>query len=440
MRRRDFLKAATALAITPALRAGKAQTGAQLLVVKPAAVRLGGRQVQLLTYQGAFPGPTMRFAEGEEVSFTLVNRLSAETNLHTHGLPISPLVDDPLAIVPPGEEREYAFTVPPGSAGTYWYHPHRHGQVAQQLFAGLAGAILITAPWEQEGEPALAQDEIALLKDFSLRGTQVAPHMGMDWMNGKEGEIITVNGEIAPRLVLQKGALRLRFINAANARYFNLRIADLPWQVIAWDQGILPNSQPSDSLLLPPGARAEVWISGLAPGEYQVMNLPYDRGAHQMGMHHNMVSPSPETVMTLVVPEKFSPLVWPEGLRPLVKLPGPNAEPVRVELSEDTRNMMNPVFFINGQTFDPGRVDFRAEKGQVALWTVVNRGDMDHPFHLHTHPFWVGGEGFPRDTVNLKAQETVELMVPYLHRGKTVFHCHIVEHEDRGMMGVLEVV
>jgi FtsP/CotA-like multicopper oxidase with cupredoxin domain len=65
---------------------------------------------------------------------------------------------------------------------------------------------------------------------------------------------------------------------------------------------------------------------------------------------------------------------------------------------------------------------------------------MDHPFHLHTHPFRVGGEDFPRDTVNLKAKETVEIMVPYFQPGKTVFHCHIVEHEDRGMMGVLEVV
>ena len=380
----------------------------------------------------------MRFTEGQEVSFTLVNRLAEETNLHTHGLPISPLVDNPLAVIAAGEERKYSFTLPHGSAGTYWYHPHRHGQVAEQLFAGLAGAILVKGPWEEEGEPALAQDETALLKDFSFRGTEVAPHQGMDWMNGKEGDTVTVNGEVSPKLVLQKGALRLRFINAANARYFNLAIPGIPWQVIAWDQGILPSSYQSESLLLPPGARAEVWITGLAPGEYQVVNLPYDRGAHQMGTPDT--PPVPQALMTLVVPEKASPLSWPEGMRPLVKLPGPNAEPFRVEFSEDDHDMLNPIFFINDQVFDPDRVDVRAQKGKVALWTVVNRGDMDHPFHLHTHPFRVVGEGFPRDTVNLKAKETVEIMVPYFQRGKTVFHCHIVEHEDRGMMGVLEVV
>ncbi|RTI38241.1 copper oxidase, partial [Thermus scotoductus] len=112
-----------------------------------------------------------------------------------------------------------------------------------------------------------------------------------------------------------------------------------------------------------------------------------------------------------------------------------------------TEDMMAGRFFINGKTFDHRRVDFRGRVGDLEVWELENQGDMDHPFHLHTHPFQVlsvNGKAFPyralKDVVNLKAKEVVRLLVPLRNLpGKTVFHCHIVEHEDRGMMGILEV-
>lgn len=104
---------------------------------------VAGRPVELLTYNGAFPGPLLRLAEGDHVRIRLTNRLEEPTNLHLHGLHIPPDADDPTRLVAPGEMTVYEFDVPPGSARTYWYHPHAHGSVAPQLFGGLAGPLVV---------------------------------------------------------------------------------------------------------------------------------------------------------------------------------------------------------------------------------------------------------------------------------------------------------
>jgi FtsP/CotA-like multicopper oxidase with cupredoxin domain len=106
------------------------------LEAAPATVSVAGRSAELLTSNGAFPGPLLRFREGDRVRLRLTNRLGEPTNLHLHGLRIPPAVDDPLRLIDDGEAFAYEFTVAPGSAGTYWYHPHGHGRVGPQLFAG----------------------------------------------------------------------------------------------------------------------------------------------------------------------------------------------------------------------------------------------------------------------------------------------------------------
>lgn len=170
-------------------------------------------------------------------------------------------------------------------------------------------------------------------------------------------------------------------------------------------------------------------------------------GMEHMG-HGGMAmgtSQRPQTLLTLVAPPRPKPLPLPKALAKLPAL-SPNQARVtrRITFTED---MMAGRFFINGKTFDHRRVDFRGRVGDLEVWELENQGNMDHPFHLHTHPFQVlsvNGKAFPyralKDVVNLKAQEVVRLLVPLKDLpGKTVFHCHIVEHEDRGMMGVLEV-
>ena len=418
------------------------------LSATPTPLALAGQRATLLTYGGSFPGPTLRVRPRDTVRLTLENRLPEPTNLHWHGLPISPKVDDPFLEIPPGESWTYEFTVPKELAGTFWYHPHLHGRVAPQLFAGLLGALVVESSLDAIPELREAEEHLLVLKDLALQGGRPAPHTPMDWMNGKEGDLVLVNGALRPTLVAQKATLRLRLLNASNARYYRLALQDHPLYLIAADGGFLEEPLEVSELLLAPGERAEVLVRLRKEGRFLLQALPYDRGAMGMmdmgGMAHAMPQgPSrPETLLYLIAPKNPKPLPLPKALSPSPPLPAPVVTR-RLVLTED---MMAARFFINGQVFDHRRVDLKGQAQTVEVWEVENQGDMDHPFHLHVHPFQVlsvGGRPFPyrawKDVVNLKAGEVARLLVPLREKGRTVFHCHIVEHEDRGMMGVLEV-
>lgn len=285
-----------------------------------------------------------------------------------------------------------------------------------------------------------------MLKDLELLGGKVAPHTPMDWMMGKEGSLLLVNGALRPTLRPGKGLLRLRLLNASNARFYRLALEGHTLVQIATDGGLLAKPVELEELLLAPGERAEVLVALKGAGEYRLLALPYDQEAMgMMGGMRNMMGTGPgwtEPLLTITVPKALPKLPLPTTLAALKPL-SPTGPLRRLVLSE---NMMWGRFFINGRRFDPTRVDLRAQRGQVEVWEVVNEGHMDHPFHLHTHPFQVLArnghpEPFPawKDTVNIRPEEVVRLAVAVGLPGKTVFHCHIVEHEDQGMMGVLEV-
>ncbi|MCL4455636.1 MAG: multicopper oxidase family protein [Deinococcus sp.] len=417
----------------------------------PSQVNIAGRKATLLTYGGSFPGPTLRVREGDRVRLNFINRLTEVTNLHLHGLHVSPTVDDPLAMIDPGQSRLYEFTVPRGSAGTYWYHPHIHKEVAPQLFAGLAGAIVVEGPLDATPGVKEAEEHLLVLKDFALVGSRIAPHNPMDWMNGKEGNLVLVNGALRPMLRAQKSTLRLRLLNASNARYYRLQLEGHPLYLIATDGGFVEKPVELSELLLAPGERAEVLVRLSKEGNFKLQALPYDRGSTGMmgmGGMQNMMSAGPsqlETLLTVVAPSKPRPLPLPASFAPLERLDPAKARVTRrVVFSED---MMASRFFINEKAFDAGRVDFTGRLGDLEVWEIENKGDMDHPFHLHTYPFQVlerNGVAEPfrswKDVVNLKKDDLVRIAVPLRDfGGLSVYHCHIVEHEDRGMMGTLEV-
>jgi FtsP/CotA-like multicopper oxidase with cupredoxin domain len=432
---------------------------------------VGGKPVTLLTY-GGYPGGTLRVREGETVRLNFTNNLTQVTNLHLHGLHVPPSVDDPLALVQPGESRLYEFTIPRGSAGTYWYHPHAHGKVAEQLYAGLLGLIVVEGPLDAMPELKEAEEHVLVLKDWTFSGDRIPAWTHMDWMNGREGSLLTVNAAVRPTLRAQKATLRLRLLNASNARYYRLALENHPLYLIATDGGFLEKPVELTELLLAPGERAEVLVRLIRPGGYRLQALPYDRGAmtmpggmsgmmgdQGMGMmdHGSMGSMGQgmgmmgmgatrlETLLTIVAPANPKPLPLPSSLAPVERLdPSKAVATRRFELGE---RMMQAEFFINNQSFDPNRVDVQARLGTLEVWELVNKTDMDHPFHLHTYPFQVlsrGGKPAPyrawKDTVNLRKNEVMRIAVPLRDfSGVTVYHCHIVEHEDRGMMGILQV-
>ncbi len=421
------------------------------IVARPNLAPIAGTSANLLTYNGVFPGPLLRVREGERVRLRFTNLLSEHTNLHLHGLHLSPSVDDPFLMVDPGETVYYEFDVPQGSAGTYWYHPHVHERVARQLFAGLAGPIIVEGPIDRRLRLRRAEEVLLVLKDISLAGGGVAAHTSFDWMNGKEGNLLLVNGALQPAILPSHSLIRFRLLNASNARYYRLSLEQHAMHLIATDGGFLQRPEAVDELLLAPGERAEVLVRLRAQGSFRLLNLPYDRGRSMMGgMMGGMGGPvtarNPQTLLTVTfagIPRR-SPL--PDRLAEIEALdPASAAVARRLVLGEGM--MMGMQFTINGRTFDPNRDDIRGRLGDLEVWDIENRGGMDHPFHLHTYPFQVlSRNGVPeplrawKDVVNVRARETVRIAVPLSDfEGRTVYHCHIAEHEDRGMMGVLAV-
>lgn len=443
---------------------------------------IGNQQGMLMSYSGQVPGPRLEARPGDTVKIRFTNQLPQATNLHYHGLHISPTgnADNIFLSIPTGETLDYEFTIPSNhSAGTFYYHPHLHGTVAEQIFAGLGGIFVVRGALDEIPEVQAAQEEFLFLKDFALdaNGQILAPGH-MELMQGREGAILTVNGQINPSfLVPTGGLLRLRIVNASAARFYRLSLEDHPLYLIATDGGAISEPVELRELLLSPGERAEVLVKGdREPKQYRLLNLPYNRGGMGMmggmgnmggmGMMHSMNgmdaasdNPALQPLATLVYRDSVSPMPLPKQLIPVEALPEPN-QTRRIELSMamgmpgmgagmSMNGGMSMKFMFNGKTFDMNRVDAAVKLGTVEEWELVNSDPdrMDHPFHLHVNSFQIisrNGQPGPysawKDTLIVKGNETVRIRIPFQDfAGRTVYHCHILDHEDLGMMGLVEI-
>lgn len=423
-------------------------------------VHLAGRQALLMNYNGQVPGPTFEARPGDEVEIRFTNSLPEPTNLHFHGLHISPEsnADNPFLEVLPEEGFTYRFKIPEDHpAGLFWYHPHYHGKVAEQVFSGLAGIFIIRGDLDQIGALAETNEEILVLQDFDLdmRGRIREPSpIFRKW--GRQGNLITINGRKPPRLIVPpEGLLRLRLLNASASRFYHLQLENHPWRLIATDGHALAAPQEVSELLLSPGERADLLVAGSQePGEYSLQSLPYDRGiqamANSMGHPDTSAAEPVEQVTpiaTLSYGSQSAPMAMPETLLSVAPLP----EPDRVRefvFDHGIDTETGQPFLINGKAFKHHRVDTQVDLDTIEDWVLVNKAGMDHPFHLHTNRFQVisrNGEPEPvrawKDVVNVRAYETVRIRIPFRNfPGKTVYHCHILDHEDQGMMGIIEMV
>lgn len=429
-------------------------------------VQVGDRRVNLLSFNGQSPGPQLEARPGDTVRIRLHNQLDQPTNLHYHGLHITPqgTGDNVFLSVAPGEAFTYEFTIPADHpAGTFWYHPHHHHHAAEQLFGGLAGLFVIRGELDDMPEVKAAQEEFIVLKDYEIDRTGNIPapdHMAL--MTGREGSLVTVNGQVNPGLSMpQGGLLRLRLLNASASRFYRLQLEGHSFHLIATDGGAIASPIELPELLLAPGERAEVLVQGSQqPGEYRLLNLPYNRNGTGMGMMgggHGMggmmdgggsSSGDAQPLATLTYRSSVAALPLPQQLGTVADLPAPSVTR-RLELSMTMGHGMNMEFWFNGKPYDEKRIDIEAQLGTVEEWELVNVDPdlMDHPFHLHVNPFQVvsrNGQPEPyrawKDTVLVKGGETVRIRVPFrTFAGKTVFHCHILDHEDLGMMGNIQI-
>jgi FtsP/CotA-like multicopper oxidase with cupredoxin domain len=446
------------------------------LVATNTTVKVGDQTVNLMGYNGQTPGPKLEVKPGDTVRIRFTNRLSQPSNLHYHGLHILPTGkgDNVFLTVPPGETFAYEFTIPKDHhAGTFWYHPHVHHITANQVFGGLAGLFVVRGEIDRIPEIKAAKEEFLVFQDFALdRNGQGLSPSPMEEIMGREGNVITINGQVNPTLSIPEGGLlRLHFLNASASRFYRLSLEDHPLYLIATDGGGISKPVELQELMLTPGERAEVLIKGeKKQGKYRLLNLPYNRESMgMMGMNNNMMnhggmndnmmghgmmtsqgnSASPlQPLATLVYQGSVSSLPLPSKLVEIEALP--QAQTVRrVELSMDMLPGQGMVLLINGENFDMDRVNIRGKLNSIEDWELVNSGShiMDHNFHLHTHPFQIlSRDGQPepylawKDTVLIKSRETVKIRVRFADfPGKTVYHCHILDHEDLGMMGVIAI-
>ena len=165
-------------------------------------ISLGNKQATLLSYNGQVPAPRLEAQAGDTVRIRFTNNLFQPTNLHYHGLHVTPIgnADNAFLDIPPKESLTYEFTLPKNHpSGTFWYHPHRHGYVAEQVFGGLAGLFIVRGELDEIPEIQAAKEEFLVLQDFALdRNGRIQSPNHMDMMMGREGDLLTINGQIKP--------------------------------------------------------------------------------------------------------------------------------------------------------------------------------------------------------------------------------------------------
>ncbi|MBZ0329305.1 multicopper oxidase family protein [Halomonas sp. ANAO-440] len=447
-------------------------------------------EAKLWLYNGKVT-PLIEVREGDELDITLINELEQETTVHWHGVPVPQAQDGtPWDAVAPGESRRYQYTFPEGSAGLHWFHPHPHQGTAQQVAHGLAGALLVRP--SQDSLPMEVEEHLLMVSDLRLNADgAVAPHTAEDWMNGREGELLLVNGQREPRLDVAPGTtLRLRLINACAGRYLRLRLDEHELTLIGTDGGLIERPQPVEELLLTPGERADllVRVSEQAEGRFWLASHPYERG--WMGdrpPHLDQIAPllaihtrnsGVQPAVTLPTPLGRVESLGEPAVQRLVELtevmpgheehgaghgdphaghgsgshhgthgPGHGADHAMDELV----SLPEVDFLINGRAFTMDEILFEGQAGEVEEWEVFNNSHMDHPFHVHGTHFQViatrdaDGEWREaawlawKDTVNLAPYQRLKLRMVFREPGDWLFHCHIIEHEELGMMATIRV-
>ena len=427
--------------------AGEAGLFKARLAAEPGLVRFADRlDTPALLYNDG--NPVIEAREGDRVEISFRNGIPDEpTTVHWHGMPVPADQDgNPMESIASGSERLYAFDLPQGSAASYWFHPHPHGFTAAQVYRGLAGIFLVKS--KDDPIPAEYGDTVLMFTDLRIAedGSMPASNM-IDVMNGRVGDHVLVNGQKNPVLTVRKGEKRrLRLFNATNARFLRLTFENAAMALVGTDGGLIEAPVGIDDLLLAPAERVELIISFDRPGAAKLVTLDYDRGWMGPG--------KPEaagiTLLTADVSEEAAPNVppLPATLRSIEHLSKP-AVTRRFVLTESMEGM-EMKFLINGASFDMKRIDEVSKVGQVELWEIVNQADMDHPFHVHGTQFQLvereknGAVTQPsyrawKDTVNVAAGETVRILLRQDLPGRRMYHCHILEHEDLGMMGTVDV-
>jgi len=401
---------------------------------------VSGGPTTVWTYDGHVPGPLIRANVGDRVIIHFTNNLPDATSIHWHGLRISNAMDGMPGIsqpaINPGESFDYDFVVP--DASTFWYHPHVDS--AAQVGFGMYGPLIVEAPREPAG---LGDEVVLVLSDISVNadGTLMSEDTGGDLgsLFGREGNVLLVNGRVRPTLKARPGlAQRWRLINAARSRYFQVALPGHTFLRIGGDGGLLAEPVTVAQPVLAPAERADLIVVPTGePGTDVVASwIAFDRG---FGTAFNR--PPKDLFVVHLEGEPVAAQKVPDLHRDIPPLDLGTSGLVSLTLTED---QLSPIELgINGVPYAASQ-PVMAHVGDTQVWEISNTMDFAHPFHLHGFFFQVLSPEGPlewKDTVNVPVGGTVRFAVKYDDRpGMWMFHCHILDHAEAGMMGSLMVM
>ena len=430
------------------------------------------------SFRGSETPPVIRSRPGTKISIDYVNAMSSHshetcvdgtcqnmTNLHFHGLHVSPNApqDDVITMMAmPGQSLHYLVDIPLDQPpGLYWYHTHPHGESYQQSLDGMSGAIVIDGIERYAPEVTKMKEKILVLRDFDLSldpssSAKMQEAVSMSRVpcgkaTGEPQRIFTVNGVVRPKISIAPGERQFwRIVNASPDLYADLEIDSSAMKVIAMDGMPLAFHDPGhasedfEHVLLAPAGRVEAIVQGPSQGKAVLRSRCVDTGpagdpnlAMVIADLDNTTPPvaSGSIPVSATAPAKSYPI--PKGLIDEVE----HADPAFVvDFTEDQHG-----FYINGKKYGPDAPPMTTVRtGKYLHWRVVNNTDEIHPFHIHQVHFLayeVNGQRVAdplwMDTINVPVRGEIDLMMDFtdpIIKGMSVFHCHLLKHEDKGMM------
>jgi suppressor of ftsI len=424
-------------------------------------------------FDGQPTAPTLRVSPGDQLKITYINDLPTKpketcaitpcmdmTNLHFHGLTVSPDApqDDVLSMMAgPGQTLHYTVQIPKDHPpGLYWYHTHPHGESHRQVLDGMSGAIVIEGiesyfpPLARLPERVLVVRGRSIVNDPQSADLKQRVDLSADVCGGEQEapeEVMTVNGSVRPKIEIAPGERQFwRVANASADRYVDLELEGQTFEIVAMDGEPIAQHDPdhrtrfAGHVLLPPAGRLEAIVSGPASGTGRLITHCVDTGPAG--------DPNPGMVLADIVPRpaaESTPKVLESSRKTDLKtldLAAEEKAPPRfiVIFTEDKKG-----FYINGEKFAPDAAPMvRAKVGTYQHWRVVNASGELHPMHIHQVHFLAYAENDKPiadplwlDTVNVPYGGSVDVIMDFTDpviRGMSVFHCHLLNHEDKGMM------
>jgi FtsP/CotA-like multicopper oxidase with cupredoxin domain len=414
-------------------------------------VHIGNAAIHAVTYEGSYPAPTLELNAGDSLAVALQNASTQPTNLHTHGFHVSPSgnSDNVFLQIDPGKNFDYKYDLPADHpAGTYWYHSHLHMYTDDQVFGGQFGMIKIRGEFDELPGIKGLPEKVIILSQTEIKDGAIVEGAKSSLSN----QVTLVNGQLEPTVDIAPGELqRWRILNAAVV-FYELSLDDQPLVVVATDGNSLTEPRSLEQVMLGPGMRIDVLVRGGASGTTPALQ---SSSFDSYGQYWESMVPVPEPVVHLAV--KGSPPATkakiPKKLLPMNDLRKAKIDCRRTFwLEEREPRGVGPnekySYYINGSMFDPTMVDQRMALGSTEEWVFINKTYEPHPLHIHVNPFQiVEVNGKPskdngyRDTAIVPPFGSLTIRHQFLDfTGKFVMHCHILFHEDHGMMQSLEVV